>query len=546
MRSTRVSVFLAVLGGISVAVATALFTAPWDLTPARAGAGAAGAPALAMFAGSPAHNMVNLSEKNPPTEWEMPKGSGDKGKNIKWTAKLGSRAYALTVSGDKLFVGTNNAAPRNKRDTRKRRDGKDEPVDKGILMCFDANTGEFLWQHVNDKLASGLVNDWPEIGVCSTPTVEGDRLYYVSNRCEVVCLDVNGLANGNQGVQDEKYKDKTDADVIWHFDMIKELNVFPHNLATCSPLVVGDTIFVVTSNGVDEGHINIPAPDAPSFIALDKATGKVKWKNALPGRNIMHGQWSNPTLAVIDGKQQIVFPGGDGWLYGLEPSTGKEIWKFDANPKDSKYELGGRGTRSDFIGTPCFYEGRIYIGTGQDPEHYDGVGHLWCIDPAGKTGDISAIVVPDASSSPPKTKPNSNSGVVWHFGGPEKDPQAVGRDFVFGRTMSTCAIHDGLCYACDLAGFMHCLDAKTGKLYWKYDSKSEVWSSPYWVDGKVYLGVSDGDVIIFEHGKGENGQPKMAPIRIEMSAQVIRSTPIAANGILYVMSESHLFAIQKK
>jgi len=520
---------------------------------AHAGADAATAgKSLAMFGVTPAHNMVNLVEKKVPAEWEAPKSASDKGTNIKWIAKLGSVAYALTVSGDKAFIGTNNHSPRNKRDTRKRRDGKEEPLDKGILMCFNTADGKFLWQHVNDKLESGIVNDWINEGVCSTPTVEGDRLYYVSNRCEVVCLDVNGLANGNQGVQDEKYKESTDADVIWHLDMIKEFNVFPHNMSACSPLVVGDTVYVVTANGVDEGHINIPVPDAPSFLAIDKATGKAKWKSNLPGRNIMHGQWSNPTLAVIGGKEQIVFPGGDGWIYGLEPATGKEIWKFDANPKDSKYELGGRGTRSDFIGTPCFYEGRIYIGTGQDPEHFDGVGHLWCIDPAGKTGDISPEVVTDHNSTPVKTKRNPNSGAVWHFGGAEKDPQAASRDYVFGRTMSTCAIHDGLCYACDLAGFLHCLDAKTGKLYWKYDNKSAVWGSPYWVDGKVYLGLEDGDVVIFEHGKdkytnGPDGQPKAEPKKIEMGAgQVIRSTPVAVGGVLYVMTESHLFAIQKK
>jgi outer membrane protein assembly factor BamB len=519
----------------------------------RAGADAASPnKMMAMFACNPARNMVNLVEKNLPTEWQVPKTAADKGTNIKWIAKLGSVAYGLTVAGDKAFVGTNNHSPRNKRDTRKRRDGRDEPVDKGILMCFNTANGEFLWQHVNDKLESGIVNDWTNEGVCSTPTVEGNRVYYVSNRCEVVCLDANGLADGNQGVQDEKYKDKTDADVIWRLDMIHAFNVFPHNMAACSPLVTGDTVYVVTANGVDEGHINIPAPDAPSFIAVDKATGKEKWKSNLPGRNIMHGQWSNPTLAVIGGKEQVIFPGGDGWLYGLEPATGKEIWKFDANPKDSKYELGGRGTRSDFIGTPTFYEGRIYIGTGQDPEHFDGVGHLWCIDPAGKTGDISPEVVTDASSTPPKTKRNPNTGAVWHFGGAEKDPLAAGRDYVFGRTMSTCAIHEGLCYACDLAGFLHCLDAKTGQLYWKYDTKSAVWGSPYWVDGKVYLGVEDGDIVIFEHGmdkyvKGPDGQPKVEPKKVEMGAgQVIRSTPVASGGVLYVMSESHLFAIQKK
>src|SRR5204863_2686209 len=145
----------------------------------------------------------------------------------------------------------------------------------------------------------GLVNDWPREGICSSPVVEGQKLWYVSNRCAVVCST-------------------TDGKILWQLDMMKELDVFPHNLATSSPLIVGDTLFVVTSNGVDEGHINVPSPKAPSFIALDKKTGKVLWQNNMPsakilqapkgadqeaylrrlqdrGEKIIHGQWSNPT-----------------------------------------------------------------------------------------------------------------------------------------------------------------------------------------------------------------------------------------------------------
>src|SRR5262249_26856919 len=268
---------------------------------------------------------------------------------------------------------------------------------------------------VHDKLPSGLVNDWPREGICSTPVVEGDRLYYVSNRCELVCADTEGLGKGkNLGVQDEKYKSDTDADFIWRLDMMKELDVFPHNLATSSPLIVGDLVFLLTSNGVDEGHINVPSPKAPSFLAVNKKTGKVVWQDNSPsakilqaqaaadqeaflkrlqdrGEKIIHGQWSNPTYAVVNGKPQIIFPGGDGWLYGLEPDSGKLIWRFDCNPKNAKYVLGGRGTRSEIIATPVVYENKCFIGVGQDPEHGEGVGHLWCVD-LTKTGDISSEV----------------------------------------------------------------------------------------------------------------------------------------------------------
>src|SRR5205823_4381342 len=153
---------------------------------------------------------------------------------IKWKAALGSKSYALVISGGKVFVGSNNDAPR-------------DPAiqgDKGIIMCFQEDNGNFLWQAVHDKLPSGLVHDWPKEGVCSTPAVEGNRLYYVSNRCEVVCATTEGLGKGNEGAQDEKYKGPQKADFVWRYDMMKELNVFPHNLSACSPLLVGDVLFV--------------------------------------------------------------------------------------------------------------------------------------------------------------------------------------------------------------------------------------------------------------------------------------------------------------
>ena len=71
-------------------------------------------------------------------------------------------------------------------------------------MCLDEKTGDLLWQLVIPKLGAGKVSDWEYIGVCSSPAVYGDRAYVVTNRCEVVCLGVKGLADGNAG----PYKDE--------------------------------------------------------------------------------------------------------------------------------------------------------------------------------------------------------------------------------------------------------------------------------------------------------------------------------------------------
>ncbi len=531
-RWLSVAITLAVFAGVSALVAWPERSKTGDQAYAEQ-LKADLARAWPLFGGGPSRNMVNPTAKNVPMEWNVEEGQH---KNIKWVAALGSRAYGgPVVAGGKIYVGTNNEAPRNPK----------VKGDKGIIMCFRESDGQFLWQAVHDKLPSGQVNDWPREGICSTPQVEGNRVYYVNNRCEVVCADTEGFLDGkNDGVQDEKYKDKTDADIIWRVDMIKELNVFPHNMSACSPLIVGDLIFVVTANGVDEGHINIPAPQAPSFLTVNKKTGKVVWQDNSPGKMIMHGQWSNPTYAVANRHPVIIFPGGDGWLRAFDPTTGALVWKFDCNPKASKYELGGRGTRNDFIATPVVYENRLYIGVGQDPEHYEGVGHLWCIDldKADRIGRTARDqdVSPVNDNFDPKAVVNQNSALVWHYGGPSPDPAKSGRDYIYGRTMSTCAIHDGIVYAAELAGYVHCVDARTGQKYWEDDMKSAIWGSPYWVDGKMYIANEDGDVYIYAHGK-----EKKRLAQIEMKGPV-RSTPIAVNGVLYVMTESHLYAIAKK
>jgi outer membrane protein assembly factor BamB len=255
------------------------------------------------------------------------------------------------------------------------------------------------------------------------------------------------------------------------------------------------------------------------------------------GDLIQHGQWSNPAYAKVDGQDQVVFPGGDGWIRSFD-TDGKLLWQFDCNPKNAEYELAGKGTRNDFIATPVIYDNKVYIGVGQDPEHEFGVGHLWCIR-MDKRGDVSPELVTDASVWPPKTKPNPESAKVWHFGGPA-DVKKAGRKYLFGRTMSTCAIKDDLVYISELQGQLHCLDAKSGERYWVHDTRASIWSSPFWADNKIYLGTDKGELFVFAHGKD-----KKLLQTIDME-KPIRATPVAVGNVLYVMTENKLWALANK
>jgi outer membrane protein assembly factor BamB len=458
-------------------------------------AAAASGSDVSMFGGDPSRNMAD-DAKGLPSSWDPASGE-----NVKWVQTLGSQSYGgPVVAGGRVYAGTNNEGQRNPAVTG----------DRGNVMVFDATSGEFLWQSAHPKLSAGRVHDWPLQGVCSAPYVEKDRLYYVSNRAELIAADVDGFRDGqNDGpFTGEALTSPIDEDVLWKLDMIGELDVFPHNLAAGSPLVVGDLVFTVTGNGVDEGHINLPVPLAPSFIAVNKNTGELVWESAAPDGHILHGQWSNPTYGVAAGRAQVVFPGGDGWLYSFVPTTGELLWKFDANPKDSVWELGGAGTRNNIIATPVFWNNKVYVGVGQDPEHGEGLGNLWAVDATG-SGDVTA------------------TAVVWHRGGDD-----------FHRTISTVAIADGLLYISDLSGFLYCLDANTGEHYWTYDAFAAVWGSPFAADGKVYLGDEDGDVAILAQGK------KLKVLAEINMGSAVYTTPVAADGVLYISSRNHLWALQ--
>ena len=319
-----------------------------------------------------------------------------------------------------------------------------------------------------------------------------------------------------------------------------------------------------TSNGLDESHINLPSPNAPSFFAMNRETGEVLWTDKSPGTNILHGQWSSPTYAEVNGQMQVFFAGGDGWVYSFDPAgdgngNAKLLWKFDGNPKESLWMLGGNGTRNNIIATPVFYDGYVYVAVGQDPEHLEGEGHLWCIDPAKKTdgSDVSATLAVDKDGNPlphrrlqavvasngDTEKPNPDSAVVWHYTGEDFNGNGkIDWEEEMHRSIGTATIKDDILYVTDFSGLLHCLNAKTGKPYWTYDLFAQSWGSPLLVDGKVYVGDEDGDVAIFEHDpSGGTGEPIN---EINMNNSVY-STPIVANGVLYISNKSTLFAIKE-
>ena len=446
-------------------------------------------------------------------------------KNVKWVSKLWSQSYGnVSVANGRVYVGTNNDSARDLQ----------HQGDRSILMVFDEKTGEFLWQLVVPKLASGKVNDWENLGILSSPNIEDDRIYIVTSRCEVMCLDVSAFSNGNQGFQGEAQYvagpgnpkatiGPKDADIIWIYDMMDELGVFPHNASNSSVIVIGDLVYACTSNGQDWTHSNIPSPLSPSFIALDKKTGKLAGEDdARISTRIFHGQWSSPSAGIVNGKPLVFFGGGDGVCYAFDAkpvrdeaedaSWLKTAWSFDCNPPEYKTKNGkpikypAADGPSEINATPVFYKNRVYVAIGQDPEHGEGIGRLLCLD-ATKSGDIT------------------DSGLIWDY-----------RDIY--RSISTVSIdpETGLLFVADFSGFVHCLEAETGKVYWVHDMKAHMWGSTLVADGKVYLGDEDGDFVVMAASK-----EKKVLSETYLNSPIY-STPVVANGVVYLTVNTHLYA----
>ncbi|HXG57047.1 MAG TPA: PQQ-binding-like beta-propeller repeat protein [Vicinamibacterales bacterium] len=454
-----------------------------------------------MWGGTADRNMVSAM-KGVPTTWDLKTK-----KNIKWVAELGSQSYGNpVVSGGYVFVGTNNEGARD----------PNIKGDKGILMAFKESDGQFMWQAVHDKLQAGRANDWPFQGICSSPLVENGIVYYVTNRGELMAVDLDGFRDGqNDGpVKDEKLTREVDADILWKYDMMEELGVLQHNMANSSPVMFENLILISTSNGQDESHVNVPAPKAPAIIAVDKTTGKLVWEDNQVGEKILHGQWSSVAVGKIGDVMQAAVGQGDGYVRGYEAKTGKRLWEFDLNPKDSVWPK----TRNEVISTPIIVDNVLYIANGQDPEHGEGSGHLYAID-GTRRGDISPVVKKGDT-----IETNPNSGQIWHYGD-------------IRRSISTGALFNGILFYSDFSGFLHALDAKTGKPFWKHDMFAAIWGSPIVIDGKVFLGDEDGDVTIL------NADKTVKVVAESNMGSSVYSTATPANGTIFIVNRNQLVAV---
>jgi len=497
------------------------------------------------WGGTDGRNMVS-TEKNLPGEGIGKVAFADADWDVLWSVKTGPHLYGNpTIADGRVFIGTGDL---------QWADARFAATNGGTLMCIDEKTGKLKWRllipRYKRKIHGSRFDDMA-VGLCSAATVDGKYVYVVTNRAEVLCIDVMGQADGNDGPfknegqymagVDKKAPPslrKSDPDIVWRVDMVA-LPTAPHDASNCNILIHDGLLYVCTSNGIHRwSNQPIPLPDAPTIIVLDKKTGKLlATDNELIGRRMFHGHWSSCSLSRAGKREQIIFGGGDGMTYSFEPFKPKpgatkpghlkRLWMFDCNPHEYRYDAEGTpidywaGDISDhkdlpktflgpseIIATPVAYKNRVYVATGQDPVHGEARGILNCMDATGE-GNVT------------------KRGLIWSY----KD---------IGRSMGTVAIADGLLYIADFAGLMHCVDIVTGKAVWTHDMKERSWSSALVADGKVYVGTERKSLWIFQAGR-----TKKILARVKLKSK-LSSMPTAANGVLYIPTDKYLHAVRKK
>jgi outer membrane protein assembly factor BamB len=504
-------------------------------------------------------------------------------KNVKWVARLGRLTTGSpVVSRGRVFIGTTWD------------DGKE-----ACFLCLDEKTGRRLGAFICPRPPRDNLERW---AISSTPTVDGDRLYFVSPYQEVLCIDLKALLDQPQPTKPDKtlVEQISLRSILWRYDLFEKLKAYYHHTASSSVLVHGDYVYVCTGNGRSWVPGRIPfSPLTPSLVVFHKRTGQlVARDDEQIGEHLYRGQYTSPSLGMARGRAQILFATGSGVCYAFEPVDpaaavvpdrwmttslrGPIVHFIDVEGKDtgglspSEYArsinllsnlpkpalpLEFRFSRKVPAMTPI---DTIPTATVPDVPLLKKIWWCDCIPPEYKKLPFYPRQIKGDGRGHPcdiiGTPVSWNNRVYVAIGG---DPNHGGRDSkgsvvcidatktgdltekgklwsynALNQSVSTVAVADGLVFVADAASTIHCLDADNGRCYWTHSTRK----------GATCFSsplVADGKVYL---GKTILSASKRFQLYggINNDQNTIYSSHCVANGVVFAVIGDRLWALCDK
>ena len=356
-------------------------------------------------------------------------------KNVRWKVAIPGRGWSSpVVQADRIWLTTATDEGKSLR-----------------ALSIDRNSGAILQNVEIFRLKSPKLTNSKNSFASPTPVVDGERVYVHFGAYGTACLTQSG-------------------EIVWKTRL--EYDNGQHGTGG-SPIVYED-LLIISCDGNDVQFV----------VALDKLTGKVKWKTSREG----YQAYSTPLVVSLPGGDQVISPGAFRAV-AYEPRSGKELWQV-------RY---GEGFSN--VPRPVYGDGLVFICTGfQQPS-------MLAVRLDGK-GDVT------------------NSKVEWKL------------DRGVPLTASPLLVGNELYMVTD-NGIATCVDAKTGKEYWRARVGGNHSASPIYADGRIYFLSEEGESVVIAPGQ------KLKHLATnQLDGRTLASMAVSG-GSIFIRSETHLYRISK-
>jgi len=393
--------------------------------------------------------LVLLSSLIFAADWPQFRGPGGQGvsdektvpltwsdtKNVRWKTAIPGRGWSSPViQGERIWLTTATEEGRSLR-----------------AIAVNVNTGAIEQNVEIFQLKSPKLMNLKNSFASPTPVVEGDRVYLHFGAYGTACITQSG-------------------EIVWKTKL--EYDNGQHGPGG-SPIIYDD-LLIVSCDGIEVQYV----------VALDKSTGKVRWKKTREG----YQAYTTPLVVNLPSGDQVISPGAFQSI-AYEPRTGKEIWRV-------KYAEGFSN-----VPRPVYGHGLVFICTGfQEPS-------LLAVQPDGR-GDVT------------------KSKVVWKV------------DRAIPRTPSPLLVGNELYIVTD-NGIATCIDAKTGEELWRARVGGNHSASPVYAGGRIYFLSEEGESVVIAPGR----QLKHLATN-QIDGPTLASMAVSHSS-LFIRTQTHLYRISE-